>query len=153
MKLFIVHKVALNMLPCQARWHEFEQIPGSQVSEGGVESQMAVSGRRWQLLLVKTHWKFFWLIFKISVFPIILKMDIERWNLLGVWRIKFCFIGTALRDEVSPGIGWMLQTECLYLPSPDVESSIPGDSAGRWGLWEVMRPWGWSLHYKVSALV
>ena len=53
-------------------------------------------------------------------------------------------------------LSWVLWTECLCLPEficwkPKLNSQ--GDGIRRWGLWEVIRSWGWSPCDGISALI
>ena len=48
----------------------------------------------------------------------------------------------------------VLWSECLRLPQIHMLNiTLPGDSIGRWGLWEVIRPAGEALMTGISALL
>ena len=48
----------------------------------------------------------------------------------------------------------LLWTECLCLPQIHMlKPNLPWDDTRRWGLWEVMRSWGWTLMNGISAFL
>ena len=47
----------------------------------------------------------------------------------------------------------VLWAECLCPPSSCSNPVPQGDGVRRWGLWEVMRSWGWTCHDGISVLI